>query len=202
MACSLPGSSVPWLLWARVLEWVASALLQGIFRTQGSNAGLLRLPHCRWSLYCWVTGQALQKGILSFYIHLYCFLLGMLSSITCGGHWQKMIVQLQNQNFINGSLVTWGQWVASLLLGFFICKWGWCDLVRHKEAIKFTWIGPLQGFHHQLHQAESYSQVPTNVASSNFHFIPSKQCSDTCDNWVFFGFSSRFYGKLGNLLFS
>ena len=70
MDCSLPGSSVHGIFQARVLEWVAIAflhglyspwnspgqntgvgslsLLQGIFRTQGSNPGL---PHCRQILY-------------------------------------------------------------------------------------------------------------------------------------------------------
>ena len=33
--CSLPGSSVNGIFQARVLEWVAIALLQGIFPTQG-----------------------------------------------------------------------------------------------------------------------------------------------------------------------
>ena len=36
------------ILQARILEWIASALLQGIFPSQGSNPGLL---HCRQSLY-------------------------------------------------------------------------------------------------------------------------------------------------------
>ena len=35
------------ILQARILEWVASSLLQGIFPTQGSNPGL---PHFRWIL--------------------------------------------------------------------------------------------------------------------------------------------------------
>ena len=39
--CSLPGSSVLGSLQARVLEWVAVFLLQGIFLTQGSNQSLL-----------------------------------------------------------------------------------------------------------------------------------------------------------------
>ena len=47
MDCSSPGSSVPGILQARVLEWVA-ILLQGIFLTQVSNPGLL---HCRQILY-------------------------------------------------------------------------------------------------------------------------------------------------------
>ena len=36
------------ILHARILEWVAFPLLQGIFPTQGLNPGLL---HCRWILY-------------------------------------------------------------------------------------------------------------------------------------------------------
>ena len=35
------------ILQARILEWVAFPLLQGIFPTQGSNSGI---PHCRWTL--------------------------------------------------------------------------------------------------------------------------------------------------------
>ena len=34
---SLPGSSVHGILEARILEWIATALLQGIFPTQGWN---------------------------------------------------------------------------------------------------------------------------------------------------------------------
>ena len=37
MNCSPPGFSVLGILQARILEWVARALLQGIFPTQGSN---------------------------------------------------------------------------------------------------------------------------------------------------------------------
>ena len=48
MDCSPPGSSMQGILQARILEWVCRFLLQGIFPTQGSNAGL---PHCRQSLY-------------------------------------------------------------------------------------------------------------------------------------------------------
>ena len=48
--CSPPGSSVHGILQARILEWVAISLLQGIFPTQESNLGLL---HCRQILYQW-----------------------------------------------------------------------------------------------------------------------------------------------------
>ena len=44
-------SSVHGIFQARILEWVAIFLLQGIFRTQGSNWHLLCLLHCRWILY-------------------------------------------------------------------------------------------------------------------------------------------------------
>ena len=48
MDCSLSGSSVHGILQARILEWVANFLLQGIFPTQGLNPGL---PHCGRTLY-------------------------------------------------------------------------------------------------------------------------------------------------------
>ena len=48
MDCSPPGSSVHRIPQARILEWGATAFLQGIFPTQGSNPGL---PPCRRLLY-------------------------------------------------------------------------------------------------------------------------------------------------------
>ena len=47
---SPPGSSVPGILQARILEWIA-ILLQGIFPTEGLNPGLRHLLHCRPILY-------------------------------------------------------------------------------------------------------------------------------------------------------
>ena len=46
--CSLPGSTVPGILQARILEWVSISFSRGIFPAHGSNPGL---PHCRWILY-------------------------------------------------------------------------------------------------------------------------------------------------------
>ena len=48
MDCSLPGSSVHGILWARILVWVAMPFSRGIFPTQEGNPGLL---HCRQILY-------------------------------------------------------------------------------------------------------------------------------------------------------
>ena len=48
MDCSPPGSSVQGILQARILEWVAIFLLQGIFLTQELNQDLLK---CRQILY-------------------------------------------------------------------------------------------------------------------------------------------------------
>ena len=45
MDCSLPGSSVHRILQARIMEWVATSYLQGIFLTQGLNPHLLCLLH-------------------------------------------------------------------------------------------------------------------------------------------------------------
>ena len=42
--CSLPGSPVHGILQARILKWIATAVLQGIFPSQGSNSHLLTAP--------------------------------------------------------------------------------------------------------------------------------------------------------------
>ena len=59
MDCSPPGSSAHGILQARVLEWSASFLLQGIFPTQGLN---LDLPHCRQTLFP-LSHQGCSKGL-------------------------------------------------------------------------------------------------------------------------------------------
>ena len=46
--CNPTDYTVHGILQARILEWVAVALLQGIYPTQELNPGL---PHCRWILY-------------------------------------------------------------------------------------------------------------------------------------------------------
>ena len=51
MDYSPPGSSVHGNLQARILEWVATPLLQGIFPTQGLKLPLLHLLHCRQIVY-------------------------------------------------------------------------------------------------------------------------------------------------------
>ena len=53
MDCSPPSSSVHGIFQARILEWVAVLLLQGIFLTQGLNLCLLHwqadsLPLSHW----------------------------------------------------------------------------------------------------------------------------------------------------------
>ena len=49
--CILSGSSVQGISQARILEWVAIFLLQGIFLTQESNPHLLHLLHWQVILY-------------------------------------------------------------------------------------------------------------------------------------------------------
>ena len=48
MDCNLPGSSVPGILQARIVEWVAISFPRGIIPAQGLNSSLL---HCRQILY-------------------------------------------------------------------------------------------------------------------------------------------------------
>ena len=64
MDCSPPGSSVHGILRARILEWVAMPLLQGIFPTQEWNPYLL---HCRQILY-----QATREAVLVYSLCLIC----------------------------------------------------------------------------------------------------------------------------------
>ena len=47
MDCRPPGSSVPWSLQPRTLEWVAIPFSRGVFIIGGLNPELLRLLHCR-----------------------------------------------------------------------------------------------------------------------------------------------------------
>ena len=53
VGCSPQGSSVHGSSQARILEWFAIFLFQGIFLTQGFNLRLLNLLHCKWTLYHW-----------------------------------------------------------------------------------------------------------------------------------------------------
>ena len=46
--CDPMDYTIHGILQARIREWVASSLLQGIFPIQGLNSGL---PHCRRILY-------------------------------------------------------------------------------------------------------------------------------------------------------
>ena len=59
MGHSQPGSSVHGIFQARILEWVCSFLLEGIFPTQGWNLCFL---HCRWDFFffftCWVIRES------------------------------------------------------------------------------------------------------------------------------------------------
>ena len=48
MDCSQPGSSVPGILQARILEWVATPSSRGFSPTQGLNSRLLSLLHWQW----------------------------------------------------------------------------------------------------------------------------------------------------------
>ena len=61
----LPGSAVPGILHARILEWFFHFFLQGIFPTQWLNSGLL---HCRQILYNLNNQGSMvegKKGVLS-----------------------------------------------------------------------------------------------------------------------------------------
>ena len=72
MDWSPPGSSVHWVSWARILEWVA------ISSSRGSSwpRHLLWLLHRRWILYHWATGEDIYRYWYTYNdIHVWlCFL--------------------------------------------------------------------------------------------------------------------------------
>ena len=85
MDCSPPGSSVHEILQARILEWVAIFLLQGIFWTQDRT--LVSCVSCvgRWILYFWRQlgsswrwGECKKKNYL-----LFSFQLVKWKSLSC-----------------------------------------------------------------------------------------------------------------------
>ena len=60
-----PTLATPWalhgILWARILEWLATSFPEGFFSTQELNPWLCRL-HCRQVLYCWATDINCELG--------------------------------------------------------------------------------------------------------------------------------------------
>ena len=56
--CDPIDYTVNGILQARILEWVACSLLQGIFPTQGLNPDL---PRCRWVLYQLIATREAQE---------------------------------------------------------------------------------------------------------------------------------------------
>ena len=64
--CRPPDSLCPWDFPGKSTRVGCHVLLQGIFLTQGSNLGLLRLLLGRWILYHWATWEApsLQQNLL------------------------------------------------------------------------------------------------------------------------------------------
>ena len=100
---SPPGSSVRGILQARILEWAAHFLLQGIVPTQGSNLGLL---HCRRSLYHLSHQEGkfstfykylffifVNKPLINMFFHYICFIGKLLTILDYEGRrrrgWQR-----------------------------------------------------------------------------------------------------------------
>ena len=64
MDYSWPGSSVQGILQARRLQWVASALLQEVFLTQGSNPSLLKSPALASSFFTSSSTWEIKAGLI------------------------------------------------------------------------------------------------------------------------------------------
>ena len=77
----------PWNSPGKNIRVGCHALLQGIFLTQGSNPGLLRLLHCRWILYHWATRKAHRFVIYgSYYVNVFP-LYTAWEFLIINGHW-------------------------------------------------------------------------------------------------------------------
>ena len=70
LSCPL-GSSVHGIFQARILEWVAISLSQGIFLTQESNPILVHCLHCRQILYHRSTWEASGSHEWDLKCHIY-----------------------------------------------------------------------------------------------------------------------------------
>ena len=76
MDYSLPGSSIHGIFQARILQWVASALLQEIFPTQGLNPDLLQwrqIPYCLSHLGNLEWLQIILKCLFFFFLNFTLF---------------------------------------------------------------------------------------------------------------------------------
>ena len=59
--CTLPGSSVPVIFPAKILEWVGMLSSRGSSQPRDWTPCLQHLLHCRWTLYHWATREAQKK---------------------------------------------------------------------------------------------------------------------------------------------
>ena len=136
MDCSPPGSSVYGILQARILQWVAIALLQGIFLTQRSNPCLLTSPElaggffttsATWGahimhrmLWC-LSFQASASSKLPFYFHI------NLSHSYTRGHLNTTPNADPNTGTGAGGTLGWwlGRWKGGNGRGIFILTYLW-----------------------------------------------------------------------------
>ena len=81
--CGLPGYSVPGILQASILEWVATFLLQGIFLTQGSNPNLCVSCMGSWILHHCTTWEALRYPTATTAKSLLCLTLCDPRTVVC-----------------------------------------------------------------------------------------------------------------------
>ena len=107
VVCSLPGSPVHGILQARILEWVARSLLQGIFLTQGSN--LLHWFAGSLPLTTWETLALFPNRNYKVINHITFQLSQTYKSHTV---WNALQITVDNLNLILSSLTGWWIWRA------------------------------------------------------------------------------------------
>ena len=116
MDCSLPGSSIHGIFWAKILEWIAISFSKGSSwprnRTHVSGNG-------RWILYWW--GHNLARNILlicHWWKHITWPCLGARGAGKCsfwlGGHIWRQLYTMEREAWIlisaTFSFYWWGNW--------------------------------------------------------------------------------------------
>ena len=128
--CTLPGSSVPVIFPAKILEWVGMLSSRGSSQPRDWTPCLQHLLHCRWTLYHWATREAQKK----------------FKRVTNWKVWTLFRSQLKPQTYIyiythiyvcmyRHSCVFDN--MKELLLGFFV--WWWFVMMFKKKSLSWRY---------------------------------------------------------------
>ena len=120
--CSLPGSSVHGILWAKILEWVAISFSRGSSRPRDQT----QVSHIagRCFNFC-ATREALKNSKVSFYQHL-------LWALITGHNFKCPPGQMSNGN---GSIQSWGEGKQTIRNDGTFGNWREWSLLKKRVAL-------------------------------------------------------------------